>query len=287
MVTKREFWTVLGISAALLAVFALFDLPISIALYDPESLFGKLFEVIGELPAALAVTFSGAVFLLLHDGQGTGRRIFGIIGGGIAWLFGCLMCGVMPLSYVENPSTAVRVVLVVAAAALSILLVLRLPKEAQPAARRVALVGVLLFFTVIIGFNAIKMLWGRMRFRAMTAPYEGFSLWLLPQGPTTDNEFMSFPSGHTAQSMLMLMITLLPCVFHKLTPRLSLLKGVAYAWAVLVAASRVVMGAHFASDVTVGFLVTFLLFNLWCGAALKKDRAAPLPQPPQKIGAEG
>lgn len=274
MTTKKEFWSVLGIAAALLAVFAFMDLPISLALYQPESLFGKLFEVIGELPAALTAAFSGAAIMLLHDGQSSGKKVLTSLCGGAVWLIGCVMCGVMPMNYVETPSQMLRIILIAAAAAVSALPVLRLPKEKQAAARRVALVGILLFFTVLIGFNLIKMLWGRMRLRSMTAPYEDFTMWLLPQGFTTDNEFMSFPSGHTAQASLMLMITLLPCVFPKLTAYMRALKGSAYVWVVLVAVSRVVMGAHFASDVTVGFLITFLLLDLWCRVVLKKDREA-------------
>ena len=135
-----------------------------------------------------------------------------------------------------------------------------------------ALVGAMLFFTTLISFTVIKMLWGRMRFREMLPPYEGFSKWFIPQKPTTDDRFMSFPSGHTAQGSSMLMLTLLPVVFPKLEGKKWLFKGIAFLWIFLVALSRIIVGAHFASDVTMGFTLAFFLFIFWCDIFLGNNQ---------------
>lgn len=74
--------------------------------------------------------------------------------------------------------------------------------------RQVAKVGVLLSVLLILVINIIKIFWGRERFRHMVAPYSSFTRWYLPQALTTNNEFMSFPSGHSANSSVIYWITL-------------------------------------------------------------------------------
>lgn len=69
--------------------------------------------------------------------------------------------------------------------------------------RQVAKVGVLLSVLLILVINIIKIFWGRERFRHMVAPYSSFIRWYLPQALTTNNEFMSFPSGHSANSSVL------------------------------------------------------------------------------------
>lgn len=45
----------------------------------------------------------------------------------------------------------------------------------------------------------------------------------------------------------------------------------AYSWCALVGVSRIMMGAHFASDVAVGIMLSFLLFEL-TGMAVSRIR---------------
>ena len=66
-----------------------------------------------------------------------------------------------------------------------------------------------------------------------------------------------------ANAALILFITLIPGFFPAWEKHKASLKGFAFGWVMIVAASRIVMGAHFLSDVTFGFLVTFLIFLLF------------------------
>ena len=96
----------------------------------------------------------------------------------------------------------------------------------------------------------------------MVNPSAEFTPWYLIQGFTTDNEFMSFPSGHSANSSTVIWLTLLPLWLKSLRPYKTLLSIAAYLWLICVMISRVIMGAHFSTDVLVGASITLIMFQL-------------------------
>jgi membrane-associated phospholipid phosphatase len=58
-----------------------------------------------------------------------------------------------------------------------------------------------------------------------------------------------------------ILITLLPTIFEKLKGKETLLRIVAYGWVAIVGFSRIVAGAHFATDVLFGILLSYALFE--------------------------
>ena len=115
--------------------------------------------------------------------------------------------------------------------------------------------------------NIIKVPWGRatMRLIASTGNASYFTPWwkagsalknqLVAEGVSSD-EFRSFPSGHTACAACAMLVALLPTVsklFKGKEKRLGLLGCL---WTAVVAFSRLRMGAHFLTDVTMAWLVT-------------------------------
>ena len=102
-----------------------------------------------------------------------------------------------------------------------------------------------------------------MRFREMTDPLVQFTRWyIITDRGGFDNVYAPFPSGHTMNSAAVILLTMLPTFLPELKVRENLLKGIAYVWIIVVGCSRVVMGAHFASDVTVGALISLALFDI-------------------------
>lgn len=79
-----------------------------------------------------------------------------------------------------------------------------------------------------------------------------------------NNIYASFPSGHSMNSAGVILLMLLPPMIPALRGREKALHAFVYVWCVLVGISRVFMGAHFSSDVTVGVLLSLAIFEaLW------------------------
>lgn len=139
-------------------------------------------------------------------------------------------------------------------------------------ARRVAAVTGLVFcafaFTGIVSLLA-KYLIGRER-----PGLSGEGLWRFV-GPTFDPVYAAFPSGHATT---MATLALLAVVLFTGWRRAAII-----VFAVLVALSRIAIGAHHVSDVTAGWLVGLWggWWMLWIFARLEialRATAAPLPR---------
>lgn len=115
------------------------------------------------------------------------------------------------------------------------------------------------FLGYVIGIQVIKFIWGRVRFREFDAAFSQFTPWYLPQGITG---FDSFPSGHAAMGWMLLALLVLfdnGKVWIK-----NIILILIIIWAVFLAYSRVVVGAHFSSDVLFGsffIILTFLILH--------------------------
>ena len=145
----------------------------------------------------------------------------------------------------------------------AIFLARKVPEEYAYPAVTYGIIAMVYFILVIIIMNSLKTVWGRMRLREMTDPVLEFTRWyvIINRGGF-ENIYASFPSGHSMNSAAIILLTLLPSFVPMLEGKEKLLKGIAYTWTIIVGLSRIVMGAHFASDVTVGILLSFAIFDI-------------------------
>ena len=154
-----------------------------------------------------------------------------------------------------------------------------------------ATVGALLFAVLLV--QAVKNPMGRMRYRAMNVigDFSGYTPWYAAHGHPdkawmretfgTSDAFKSFPSGHTrAAAATFYLINLADATGMTDKRRRAALWCFAIGFTGLVAVSRIVVGAHFFSDVlvggTIGFAVCmasreFFLVDRIHLRALKKD----------------
>jgi membrane-associated phospholipid phosphatase len=105
--------------------------------------------------------------------------------------------------------------------------------------------------------HILKYFSGRVRFRDLAEGFSNFTPWYLFNGPNGNS---SFPSGHTVLAWL-----LLPLIFAFINGNKTVRVGVMsalVAWGGYVSVFRVIVGAHYASDVlfSTGFTIIFLLF---------------------------
>ncbi len=173
----------------------------------------------------------------------------------------------------------VSVVIGVGLAALSAFLTSKIPTEKVLS---FAAWGLVVFFAVVISqliTHGIKPIFGRQRYRAIyVLEYVGrgdlvdYTKWFVVNGKRTvssetlalgiaSDAFKSFPSGHTCSAATTFALTSLPFFVvedkEKSRRLTSVLTAAASAITLLVAFSRIVMGAHYLSDVLIGGAITF------------------------------
>lgn len=276
--TKKENILLTLTAVVLLIIFSFADLNISIALYNPNSIYGHIFEVIGEIPCSLVLLLSSVSLLVTRNKEVAWKNITSIIGFGILTVFSGLMLALMPLNYLKMAKMPLVVTLALILIVFAYVLISKIDKKYYPNLRRVAIVGLLFAFAAIFIINILKVLWGRMRFRAMAGVYDGFTPWYLPVAFAAGEEFKSFPSGHAANSAVIIALTLLPTIFPSLLSKKTYFKVFAYVWIVLVAISRIIMGAHFASDVLMGTIISLICFNILTYLIISKPNKVNLRQ---------
>lgn len=265
--TKKERWIVFPTVIVLLLGATFFDLRISLAVYG-KNLFSTIFEVIGEAPIQFLALFGALVLLRFRSKKN--KLVSAVLAGayGLLVVAFAFMFGFATINYVnENIAHELPVFASLATAlaglAFAIWLARSVPKDRAKEAVTFAIIAIVYVLLIVIVMNSIKGIWGRLRMREMLDPASEFTPWYqIHYRGGFDNRYASFPSGHTMNAAGMILITILPGVFPKLTGKETLLRVIAYAWAVVVGFSRVVAGAHFTTDVLFGILLSYTLFEI-------------------------
>lgn len=260
---------------ALLIVGSFLDLPVSKLLYPGhESSFGQFFAAFGELPAFALLCGSG-VLAIAHRGKLREQLRLVFLAGGV-----CLILGSVFLSVHEATDNVaalpmpVALLVTVFVDALTAFALLYLTRECQTkTVLRFICTVVFVCVGIMLLINIIKVPWGRARMRLIvsTGNESYFSNWwqagtalkrkLVADGVSSD-EFRSFPSGHTACAACAMLMLLLPTLYRRLHDKEKLFMAIGAGWTLLVAFSRLRMGAHFLSDVAVSSLLTIGLGTL-------------------------
>ena len=264
--TKKERWIVFPVVIVLLLIATAFDLRISQAVYG-KNLFSTVFEILGEAPIQFLALF-GAVTLLRFRSRkakwvsGLLLVTYGMLAAAFAAMFGFATINYVNENIAHELPIAVSLLTALAGLTLAILLARAVPKERSREAVTFAIIAIVYLVLIVIVMNSIKSIWGRLRMREMLDPVSEFTPWYeIHFRGGFDNRFASFPSGHTMNAAGVILITLLPSVFAGLKGKESLLRVIAYSWAAIIGFSRVVAGAHFATDVLFGILLSYALFE--------------------------
>ena len=240
--------------ACLLVAGAIWDLKLDMFLNNPDSPFAIWFRNTGEMPARLLVPLAGAVLYAFGDKKLV--RIAGaviVLGGSIH-----LGCHIGRYFYVEAnriPFSVINGII----CGLCLLLVapyIRVTDKQKKALLVLAVAGLAAFVAETALIESIKIFWGRTRFRdlLLMPNFDDFTPWYHPNGITGNK---SFPSGHTASAALSFLALLLPCVSSHCKKHRDLCFWVPFIYTGVVAFTRLIMGAHFLSDVTVGGTISF------------------------------
>ena len=275
-VIKKQYFIVFwAIVLILSAIFFRYDLDISKSVFNRTSTFGRIFEVIGEYPNSFALIIGAS---WIFGATKKTRKLVSIqslvlfLISGVGW--GGLTLFSWEHYHIDDVEITFKVLFIcgiisVIGDALVLYLFTTFNDKILKKYVEFALLAVLTAILNLMLVNIIKVFWGRMRFRDMGLNYDLFSRWLFPQGLTGNK---SFPSGHTANATTI--IVLLPAT-KIIDKKKKLLKAFLYilifAWPITVAISRVIVGAHFASDVLFGMASTVTIFYFLSNKMLKQE----------------
>lgn len=256
--------------AALLVTATFYDLQISCALSDGESLFALFFAVVGELPAYLVLPVAGVIVYYNHDlyqnkYASAGIRICGAalsVGG---WIF----FGINGTKLTEIPYLwAFAVFFGIVAGAFGLWTGSLVEMEKMHRLFKFAVFAIVFTLVSVAVMQVMKNIWCRMRYRDMlkVGSEEGFSRWyeimLGRQDMIEGGDYTSFPSGHTSSAVHIFLLAAL-CDFipgwDNRRVRIGINVGCTL-FSAAVALSRIVANAHFLSDVLVGGYLTYLIF---------------------------
>ncbi len=291
---KKWLWltsvALLYITAIILGSF--FDLQISQALCDLEfgeyyssNAFGVVFEVVGELPVYI---LAGVCFVILFLAINPKKKAWDVVAKTVLTI---LSIGAFFLVWFKgytyimrhirggefNLQTHMLGLFVLFGAVLSYLTYFFM-KKLKPQTIKKLMTFAILSLAVIALSNAItqgiKPIIDRTRFRAMKfvgdTEFSNFSQWYQINKNTFDiggigsDAFKSFPSGHTTSAASLICLLFLFPLFPGLNSKKNklIVYPIIILWTALVAISRIVVGAHFFTDVVFGSLFTVLSFGM-------------------------
>lgn len=253
----------------MMVIGSVWDYSISQALYSPENLFGKFLAAFGEFPMGLVLAAAGAMLVCARNREKKLTGVLQIVLG--AFL---ILSAVSTLAQITAIQASISIMITipvsVVAVGLTVYGIFRLCEGAdRDTVIKVAIIFVLFVFAEMIIVNVIKIPWGRARMRLVaTDPRAHFMPWWQPgkelkntlvAAGVASEEFKSFPSGHTANASSLMLLCLLPMICPKLENKSTLLFFIGFGWTCLVAVSRIIMGAHYLTDTTIGFAVGFII----------------------------
>jgi membrane-associated phospholipid phosphatase len=258
-VTNKLITNVILIWSILAGYFAFTDLQLSIWFVNTSSGWAKFLEDFGEVPGLL-VLYSGTFISMLHFLSSNIKFKFPLmlllflVATFISIYFIAIVFrnAIIVYSFINNNLIFISILfLSLNLFAVYLLRNTRLSKLTLEYGKQSVLLG---FWGYLVVIQPIKHIWGRIRFRDLDSFYSNFTPWFLPNGI---NGNQSFPSGHAAMSWMILPILML-------TPDNTLFRSIIILfiiiWGLIVPVSRVVIGAHYASDALFGACIIILSY---------------------------
>lgn len=275
-ITKWERFVLYPLGAALLILFAFYDLPIMKSVFNENNIFGRMGELGGEIPLQFLGVTCGFWLFRFRDQSTKARSIlWGILFIVIA-LFFAGYGGGQVYSYLNNKdnnytfhphlwfAVPIALVYLIGGGLIAFLTKISNPKEAVI----FAWFMIIMYFSTLLLMNLLKFFWARPRWRHLYAEFgdgasDYFKPWyILSCNGHFSDYFASFPSGHTMNALCWIVLAGASSFINGFKGKEWIIRLVVYLWAILVAMSRTIMGAHFPSDTTAGFVIELLLFDL-------------------------
>lgn len=266
---RRSAVLLLGLLLVFMVVGSFLDLNISKLIYPGhENSVGQFFAAFGELPAFTALSCAGCLLLVFRSRINSAwSALIAVIGGGLILMALVLSVHESVDSVPALPTWVALLVNVFVMAACGAAIVYYARGASVKTVVRFVLTVVVVAIGTMVLIHIVKVPWGRARMRLIvqTGNESYFTPWwqagttlkkrLVAEGISSD-EFRSFPSGHTACASCAMLLALLPTLSRAKRKKTGTLFAAGCVWTLIVAFTRIWMGAHFLTDVTMAWLIT-------------------------------
>ena len=245
---------------ALAIVFGFTDLEISKVIVNSDSLWGKTGRDYAYIPAYTMIAISFAILIGSNFKDLKKQKIFGNLIN--LYLFEIIYGYKRTITNLiagEYWYVFLKIYFILGVIIFSIVTLKKDWKEFI----QIAFVILLLTIFLTLFVDVTKQLCGRVRFKDLNSNYSNYTPWFLPPGPNSPHR--SFPSGHTAQGWMFLPLLIIIKDREWKDPVKILLTTFVVGWGLFIAISRVIIGAHYASDVLfstgAAAIITILLYK--------------------------
>lgn len=271
----------LGLLGLIMGTFV--DFPLDQMLYQPDAFWAKFLA--GAVPVPVFWAIGAAGFLIIDVLNDTSNAIPG-------WVLGFFLLLIGPIymadSFVDELALNWKIAWVIG------LLLSTFPALGYYALMRktsrqnkIQCIFILLFVSIgsMLIVQVVKRIWMRPRYFVIAQKSDvPFQSWYsINRSLKTqfaflyeqDHDFFrSFPSGHSQSVTCLFLWALIPVYTQKGNENLVMGTALVLSWIAMI--SRLILGAHFLSDVSAGYLITFSLFALSCWYfGLNKARTKP------------
>lgn len=241
-------------------IFGIYDLEISKQIVNQNSSWAKFLQDYGMIPGLFVILSGIYIYYSFIKTESDvwsyiQKVVFFLVGTGLIFYLFEIIIG----DFVTNNLIVSLIISFVISLIVFITLHFKSQVQNILAVRYAKVVVGVALFGYVIFIQGAKYLWGRVRFRELDAAFSQFTAWYLPQGFTGHD---SFPSGHAAMGWMLLPLLIL-LANKKIWLKYSAIVLI-FLWGVVLALSRVVIGAHYASDALFGsffIIMTFVLIN--------------------------
>lgn len=284
MKSRLHFYITGGILLIGLVLGSFFDLQINQALFDRYNGFGLTISSFGMIPGYGALAFlGGALFsiafynknnfnkwlrlALMVLGVGAagamvyflGTDLFGVNGfdkKNIYWLgfviMGLVVCGLFAFGFLLGKKNENKYMWIA-----------------------ILIIFLAMLIALVPGVTLLKKIMNRPRYRiAVAEGYTSFRNWwepfkdrdvLINAYPSilSKEEFKSYPSGHAGATMMsVIFLSYIPLLNKKWMKYQTLFFYIGFAWTLLVMFARLIVGAHYLSDVCTGALIILIFYYI-------------------------
>lgn len=239
------------------------DLWISMSIYNPNLDWAILLEKYGEIPGLIVALIGIHIYIVTIKASSNIKTIlitgFLLTVGSLVTIY-ILWLGALGISNQTIFFNSNRNIFFLIAIFSNILISYLFRKRYKFSKKSVLFSRIsfkMFFYGNIIFVFLLKILWGRIRFRDLSQDYSDFTTWYIPNGI---NGNQSFPSGHAAMGFMLLALFIF--LGNKSLLIRIILKGLIFSWAIAVSISRVVIGAHYTSDIVFGSFIMIISYLL-------------------------